>query len=80
MASEPDSDRVVERNDDDRFGFSGIAKRLAPSVIEASKGEGMVIGLQGRWGSGKTSLLNLLRDELAAAEADNIHNVTVALG
>lgn len=73
-----DADRALEIEDDDQFGFVGIAKRLAPSIIEASKGDGMVIGLEGRWGSGKTSLLNFLRKELASKEAENIHTITVA--
>ncbi|WP_171212015.1 P-loop NTPase fold protein [Ruegeria sp. HKCCA5426] len=58
MAKELDSDRAVEANDDDEFGFVGIAEKLAPRIAEASKSDGMVIGLEGRWGSGKTSLVN----------------------
>lgn len=73
-----DSDRALENEADDYFGFVDIAKRLAPSILEASRGEGMVVGLEGRWGSGKTSLLNFLRQELAKAEADNIHTITIA--
>lgn len=78
MTIELDSDRALEEETDDRFGFVGMAKRLAPSIIEASKGDGMVVGLEGRWGSGKTSLLNFLRDELTAAESKQIHTITVA--
>ncbi|ETX12760.1 NTPase KAP [Roseivivax halodurans JCM 10272] len=78
MAKELDSDRAVEANDDDEFGFVGIAEKLAPRIIEASKGDGMVIGLEGRWGSGKTSLVNFLRSELEGAEAEQIHTITVA--
>ncbi|UWR45386.1 KAP family P-loop NTPase fold protein [Phaeobacter inhibens] len=78
MAKELDSDRAVEANDDDEFGFVGIAEKLAPRILEASKGDGMVIGLEGRWGSGKTSLVNFLRSELKGAEAEKIHTITVA--
>lgn len=78
MAKELDSDRAVESNDDDEFGFLGIAEKLAPRIVEASKGDGMVIGLEGRWGSGKTSLVNFLRSELKEAEAERIHTITVA--
>ncbi|MWD26877.1 NTPase KAP [Aquicoccus sp. SCR17] len=78
MAIELDSDRALEDETGDRFGFVGMAKRLAPSLIEASKGDGMVVGLEGRWGSGKTSLLNFLREELTAAESESIHTITVA--
>lgn len=78
MTIELDSDRALEDETEDRFGFVGMAKRLAPSIIEASKGDGMVVGLEGRWGSGKTSLLNFLHEELTAAEAENIHTITIA--
>ncbi|PRZ48317.1 KAP family P-loop NTPase fold protein [Tritonibacter scottomollicae] len=78
MAKELDSDRAVEVSDNDEFGFVGIAEKLAPRVVEASKGDGMVIGLEGRWGSGKTSLVNFLRSELKGAEAEHIHTITVA--
>lgn len=73
-----DSDRALENRAEDHFGFVGMAKRLAPSILKASKGDGMVVGLEGRWGSGKTSFLNFLRDELATGEADNIYTITIA--
>ncbi len=78
MVKELDSDRAVEAFEDDEFSFVGIAQRLTPSIVEASKGDGMVIGLEGRWGSGKTSLLNFLRAELTQVEDDGIHTITVA--
>lgn len=78
MTIELDPDRPLEYEAEDRFGFAGMAKRLAPSIVQASRGEGMVIGLEGRWGSGKTTLLNFLREELNAANSESIHTITVA--
>lgn len=78
MTTALDSDRALEDKAKDKFGFVGMAKRLAPSIIEASKGDGMVIGLEGRWGSGKTSLLNFLRAELQAAQDRGIYTITIA--
>ncbi|WP_342595755.1 P-loop NTPase fold protein [Salinicola lusitanus] len=78
MTTALDSDRALEDEAKDRFGFSGMAERLAPSVVEASKGDGIVIGLEGRWGSGKTSLLNFLRKNLAASEVEGVHTITIA--
>ena len=78
MAAALDSDRALEDEAQDQFGFAGMAKRLAPSIVEASKGDGIVIGLEGRWGSGKTSLLNFLRTELVAAQNEGIHTITIA--
>lgn len=73
-----DSDRAVDNKTEDQFGFVRMAERLAPSIAEASKGDGMVIGLEGRWGSGKTSLLNILRSELAGARKHGIYTITIA--
>lgn len=78
MTKALDSDRALEDKDKDKFGFVGMAERLAPSVVEASKGDGMVIGLEGRWGSGKTSLLNFLREELVVAQEEGVHTITIA--
>ena len=78
MTTALDSDRALENETEDQFGFVGMARRLAPSIIEASKGDGMVIGLEGRWGSGKTSLLNFLRSELEGAQQQGIYTITIA--
>lgn len=78
MTTVLDSDRALEDEAKDLFGFVGMAKRLAPSIVEASKGDGMVIGLEGKWGSGKTSLLNFLRTELEVEQANGIYTITIA--
>lgn len=78
MTTALDSDRALEDEAKDKFGFVGMAERLAPSVVEASKGDGMVIGLEGRWGSGKTSLLNFLRAELVGAQEEGVFTITIA--
>jgi len=78
MTTQLDSDRALENGEEDKFGFSGMAERLAPSILKASKGDGIVIGLEGKWGSGKTSLLNFLRAELVASQDEGIHTITIA--
>nr|WP_211313814.1 P-loop NTPase fold protein [Marinomonas piezotolerans] len=73
-----DSDRALVDEKEDQFGFVGIAKKLAPSIIEASKGDGMVIGLEGKWGSGKTSLLNFLQAELKDLKDEKVYTISIA--
>lgn len=51
----------------DRLGRSGFAKSLAASVLGLTGQDSIVVGLCGPWGSGKTSVLNFLAAELAAA-------------
>jgi len=56
------ADHPVSVKDDDKLDLSSYASALA-SFIEGSETP-ITVGMQGEWGSGKTSLMNLLRDEL----------------
>ncbi|MEE2868197.1 MAG: P-loop NTPase fold protein [Pseudomonadota bacterium] len=61
------ADRPLIDSTDDHFGFSIVAKPLAASVVSAASSEGMVIAVEGKWGSGKSSLINLMRKEIERA-------------
>ena len=78
MSEALDSDRAVITNAADEFGFVGIAESLAPRIAEASQGDGLVIGLEGSWGSGKSSLMNLIRHQIDSLDNSNIHTITIA--
>ncbi len=55
-----DGDRPIDNPDADELGFGIIAERLATSVRSSGAKDGLVIGIEGQWGSGKSSILNLL--------------------
>jgi predicted KAP-like P-loop ATPase len=56
---------------EDVLGFTEISARLAQSLIEDQKFKhGIVLELEGKWGSGKTSLLALTRSYLEKCEID----------
>lgn len=59
-----DPDRPISDAKVDRLGFGDIAESLAQSVASSSASKGFVIGIEGRWGSGKSSILNLLAARL----------------
>lgn len=63
----------IESEEDDLFGYFSDAKNLLKVIIQnkskAEKGA-VVIGLQGEWGKGKTSYLNMMR--VAASQNDNV--------
>lgn len=63
-------DRALSSSDEDRLGFREVAKRIAVSLMDRASEDGLVIGLQGAWGSGKSSLLFLIRDELGKLPKD----------
>ncbi|UXN58118.1 KAP family NTPase [Phyllobacterium zundukense] len=73
-----ETDRALDDVSADEYGFNDIARKLAPSLVDAAKSDGMVIGIEGPWGSGKTSLLNFLKKQLASEQANQLHVITLA--
>jgi hypothetical protein len=66
----PDADRAITRRADERLRRTGFADALAAQVASAGQ-SGVVMALTGPWGSGKTSLLNLI-DERLREEPDTV--------
>ncbi len=62
-----DADRPIQSSEQDRLGRNVFAKSLARSILDYHTPESLVIGLNGGWGSGKTSLINLTLEELRYA-------------
>lgn len=66
-------DTPVLRDEDDRFGFVSVADGLATSLLALDGESGCVTGIEGRWGAGKTSLLNLLLARLEDSSPAGTH-------
>lgn len=64
-------DAAIRLPDEDRYGYTVISKNLANSILLLDKEEPAVIGIEGAWGTGKTSLLNLLLVALKDAAQEN---------
>ncbi|MCP9798310.1 AAA family ATPase [Cyanobium sp. Lug-B] len=62
--SEFSSDRPLSRKADDKLNRAPFAERVAAVLRGLPKGTGLVVGIHGPWGDGKTTVLNLLRAEL----------------
>jgi hypothetical protein len=71
-------DRSVVNSDEDRYGFSYVAQQLAHAIDGIGREGSAVIGIEGAWGSGKTSLLNLLRVALEEKLEDRTHVLTIS--
>jgi predicted KAP-like P-loop ATPase len=54
----------LSSGDEDKLGFREVGERIATSLVDRSSEDGLVIGVEGAWGSGKSSLLFLIGDEL----------------
>lgn len=69
----PYNDQPIERPSDDRFGVDPFARALAASIRKMQSPQGSVIGLNGPWGSGKSSAVNLCKHHLTGAiKADEL--------
>ncbi len=58
------ADRPINNSEQDLLGRSSFSKQLAKGILEYHGSDGLVIGLFGKWGTGKTSILNMAIDEL----------------
>ena len=59
------ADRPITKESEDRFSRGRFAGALVQQITEAPRDESFVIGLNGPWGSGKTSVLNLVEANLS---------------
>lgn len=62
--SELEADKPIMSHDEDLYHWGAYADNLAQALRQCSFDEGLVIGIEGPWGSGKTSLKNLLIEKL----------------
>lgn len=63
-------ERALGPGDVDRLGFGEVASRIAQSLVDRASAEGLVIGLDGKWGSGKSSLIHLVERSLGDLPKD----------
>ncbi|HEY0154309.1 MAG TPA: P-loop NTPase fold protein [Longimicrobium sp.] len=61
-------DAPIGRTEDDALGRTKAAHAFADQVMELDASAGLVVGVVGPWGAGKTSFINLARDEFARAD------------
>ena len=72
MRNEPDyGDLPIETPEQDLYGIDAFVRSLARSVRDMKTPQGVVIALNGPWGSGKSSAINLLKHHLADAVANS---------
>ena len=60
-------DNPIRTPADDTIGRADVARSFAKQILAVDAREGVVVGVLGAWGSGKTSFVNLAREELEQA-------------
>lgn len=63
VASVP-ADNPITRREEDALGRAKFAQSFADQILTLDATEGVVVGVLGPWGSGKTSFVNLARTRL----------------
>lgn len=63
-------DKPIRLPSEDHFGFDPFAKAIAETISGFDKPEGSVISINGPWGTGKSSIVNLVKHHLSEI-ADN---------
>lgn len=63
------ADNPIRATEDDALGRATAATHFAEQVLSLDISEGVVVGVLGPWGSGKTSFINLARQRLMTGSA-----------
>ena len=56
-------DNPIQKSEDDVLGRTKVARSFAAQVVSMDASQGVVVGVLGPWGSGKTSFVNLAREQ-----------------
>lgn len=67
------AERPIEKLADDQLSRSGFAIAMARTIAAWRDRESLVLAIYGPWGSGKSSLRNMILDALAQDKAKTIH-------
>jgi hypothetical protein len=58
------TDHPIQTKSDDRLRRESLAEKVAEMILKFEGTESFVIGIDGKWGSGKTSFINLVLESL----------------
>lgn len=58
------TDKPINTEEQDLLGRATFSKQLGKAIYEYNAKDGLVIGLFGKWGSGKTSVINMAENEI----------------
>jgi hypothetical protein len=64
-------DPIVLNNNNDLYGYYSSATTLASTVLKSETP--LVVGVYGRWGRGKTTFIDTLRERISASSSKTLH-------
>lgn len=66
------NDSPIERREEDLYGLIPFSKTIAKSILNIKDPIGTTIALNGPWGSGKSSTINLIRTALSEEKGSHL--------
>ena len=63
------TDSPVRKYEDDLLNRYPFAERVANRIKGSKQKDSIVIGIYGEWGTGKTSVVNFIKEELSSDES-----------
>lgn len=64
------ADRPKQHLSEDRLGYADFARTIARSIADLDTTDGMVLAVNGPWGSGKTTAVYMIEEALSEAQKD----------
>lgn len=64
------SDKPIIKITEDLLGRAPFSLQLAKAITNYNENSGLVIGIYGGWGTGKTSIINMIENEISNFEDD----------
>jgi len=58
------SDRPIQKESEDLLDRAHFSKELSKSLLSWKEDDSLVVGVYGKWGDGKTSVKNILKEEI----------------
>lgn len=77
LISSINSDLPISSKAEDVFSFTPVVDEVITHLFSNSLPESLVVGLSGKWGSGKTSFLNLIDEQLTNFKIGEKHIITM---
>lgn len=57
-------DIPIKSKDEDKLNFSEFASKISKGILNYQQDDTLIFAIEGEWGSGKTSLMNLIKNDL----------------
>ena len=74
-----DGDRPAKGLADDRLGYASFSRAMARAIHSMVPREGIVLSVNGAWGSGKTSAINMMVEALRELQANTAEDERVVV-